>query len=323
MLQTGGRTVAKEKAPKPPKIANIQDFQFYPLRLKDLQKQETQAFQREIGYKVRPEDIDGDLDEEAQAARIQEEQAKIDSAEPLTEVELEEKEKLLSKGFGDWVKRDFVAFCKALEKYGRNDLDGVARDMEGKTPAEVKQYAAVFWKRHKELADYEKIIANIEKGESRLRKTQEIQDALTAKVKQHRAPLQQLRLQYSQSKGKNYTEEEDRFLLVTLERLGYGSDDVYERILHEVKTSPLFRFDWFIKSRTVVEIQRRCTSLVTLVTKEAADASERAVEEQKVREREEKEKEKEAAVASSGRKRKSVGGSAGKDDKNATPAGTG
>lgn len=94
---------------------------------------------------------------------------------------------------------------------------------------------------------------------------------MTAKVSRHRLPLQQLKLTYNQNKGRNYTEEEDRFLLVTLEKLGYGSEDVYERIRQEIKHSPMFRFDWFIKSRTALEINRRCNTLVSIVTKEAGD----------------------------------------------------
>jgi len=63
------------------------------------------------------------------------------------------------------------------------------------------------------FSDYERIISTIEKGEAKLRKIQEIQEQLTAKVSQHRLPLQQLKISYSQSKGKNYTEDEDRFLV--------------------------------------------------------------------------------------------------------------
>jgi SWI/SNF-related matrix-associated actin-dependent regulator of chromatin subfamily A member 5 len=56
-------------------------------------------------------------------------------------------------------------------------------------------------------------MANIERGESRLQKQQEIQDILTAKIASLKQPLQQLRINYGQSKGKNYTEEEDRFMV--------------------------------------------------------------------------------------------------------------
>jgi len=61
--------------------------------------------------------------------------------------------------------------------------------------------------------DYEKIISNIEKGEAKLQKIQEIQDILTAKISSHRNPLQQLKIPYHQNKGRNYTEDEDRYLV--------------------------------------------------------------------------------------------------------------
>lgn len=43
----------------------------------------------------------------------------------------------LCTGFTNWTKRDFNQFIKANEKYGRDDIDNIARDVEGKTPEEV------------------------------------------------------------------------------------------------------------------------------------------------------------------------------------------
>lgn len=37
-----------------------------------------------------------------------------------------------------------------------------------------------------------------------------------------------------------------------LQKYQYGSDDIYEKIRAEIRKSPLFRFDWFIKSRSAV-----------------------------------------------------------------------
>ena len=110
--------------------------------------------------------------------------------------------------------------------------------------------------------DHERIIAAIEKGESKLQKQSDIQDQLRAVIQRHRQPLQQLKITYNQTKTKNFTEEEDRFLIVTLERLGYGTDDVYDRIRDEIRKSPMFRFDWFLKSRTTLELSRRCAYLI-------------------------------------------------------------
>lgn len=49
-------------------------------------------------------------------------------------------------GFTNWTKRDFNQFIKANEKYGRDDIDNIARDVEGKTPEEVTllKYKIIF-----------------------------------------------------------------------------------------------------------------------------------------------------------------------------------
>jgi SWI/SNF-related matrix-associated actin-dependent regulator of chromatin subfamily A member 5 len=56
-----------------------------------------------------------------------------------------------------------------------------------------------------------------------------------------------LQLVYGQNKGKGYTEEEDRFILCMIHKLGYGN---WDDLKAEIRKSWRFRFDWFIKSRT-------------------------------------------------------------------------
>ena len=68
----------------------------------------------------------------------------------------------------------------------------------------------------------------------------------------YRAPFHQLRIQYGTNKGKNYTEEEDRFLVCMLHKLGFDRENVYDELRTAVRQAPQFRFDWFIKSRTAV-----------------------------------------------------------------------
>lgn len=55
------------------------------------------------------------------------------------------------QGFSSWTRRDFNTFIRACEKYGRNDIRGIASEMEGKTEEEVERYAKVFKERYKEL----------------------------------------------------------------------------------------------------------------------------------------------------------------------------
>jgi NifU-like protein involved in Fe-S cluster formation len=92
-------------------------------------------------------------------------------------------------------------------------LELISSEVEGKTVEEVSKYSQVFWERIKELADYERIIASIEKGESRIQRIIETNNAISQKIAQYRVPLQQIKFTYGQNKGKSYSDEEDRFLV--------------------------------------------------------------------------------------------------------------
>jgi SWI/SNF-related matrix-associated actin-dependent regulator of chromatin subfamily A member 5 len=81
--------------------------------------------------------------------------------------------------------------------------------------------------------------------------------------------MQELELSYPTTKGKVYSEEEDRYLLCRLNHYGMRAEDVYERIKKDVTEFPVFRFDWFFKSRSPQELQRRCNTLLGMIEKEA------------------------------------------------------
>ncbi|KAI7880433.1 SWI/SNF-related matrix-associated actin-dependent regulator of chromatin subfamily A member 5-like protein [Lichtheimia hyalospora FSU 10163] len=270
------------KAPRVKRYA-VEDFQFFPQRLRELNEKDTLYLRKSVGYKVPPVSEEGDPEEiKEQEKEREEEQRKIDQAEPLTEKEEEERKQLLEDGFSNWSKKDYTSFVNACARYGRKNLEAIAGEIEGKTFEEVQEYSKVFWKRYTEIADYERQIGKIERGENELEKMADIQEQLTEKVSRHRVPLQQLKIQYTQpTKGKNYTEDEDRFMLVMLEKYGYGTENVYDNIRREIKQSPMFRFNWFLKSRTSQEIARRCNTLIGLVQKENAELEERSQEEKK------------------------------------------
>lgn len=266
------------KAPRPPKQPNVQDFQFFPPRLFELLDKEIYAFRKSIQYKAVK---DPDLSGEAQKKNQIEEQRKIDEADALTEDEQVEKEELLAEGFNNWSKRDFNQFIKANEKYGRDDLDSISKEVEGKTQKEVMEYAKVFWERCNELTDIERILTQIEKGEAKIQRRISIKKALDAKMARYKAPFFQLRIQYGTNKGKNYTEEEDRFLICFLHKLGFDKENVYDELRFAIRQAPQFRFDWFIKSRTSLELQRRCNTLITLIERENQELEEKEKSERK------------------------------------------
>ncbi|GAB7350055.1 hypothetical protein MBLNU459_g0725t1 [Dothideomycetes sp. NU459] len=273
ILQTGGRTVdPKPKVPRAPKQQAMHDYQFFNPRLHDLQEKETAWFRKENNIKAPL--AEGEEDDKEQREQDQSlEQQMIDNAEPLTEDEQAEKEQLATEGFGDWNKRDFQQFINGSAKYGRNNFEEIAIEVDSKEGDEIKQYAKVFWKRYKEIANWEKHIQSIEEGEERQAKVVKQGQLLRQKMQMYRVPLQQLKINYtvSTTNKKVYTEEEDRFLLVMLDRFGLEAENLYEKIRDEIRESPLFRFDWFFLSRTPQEIGRRCNTLITTVSREMAE----------------------------------------------------
>jgi SWI/SNF-related matrix-associated actin-dependent regulator of chromatin subfamily A member 5 len=103
--------------------------------------------------------------------------------------------------------------------------------------------------------EYPRIAARIAEGEAKRNKRDNLEYLLTKKIASVRYPMQELELNYPTTKGKVYSEEEDRYLLC--------------RIKKDITEFPVFRFDWFFKSRSPQELQRRCNTLLSMIEKEA------------------------------------------------------
>ncbi|KAJ6796105.1 putative chromatin-remodeling complex ATPase chain isoform X1 [Iris pallida] len=250
---------AKAREPRIPRMPHLHDFQFFNTqRLNELYEKEVRHLMQTHQKNQSKDTIDDDESE--------------DLGDPLTAEEQEEKEQLLEEGFSSWTRRDFNTFIRACEKYGRKDMKSIVSEMEGKTEEEVERYAKVFRERYKELSDYDRIIKNIERGEARISRKDEIMKAIGKKLDRYKNPWLELKIQYGQNKGKLYNEECDRFMLCMVHKLGYGN---WDELKAAFRMSPLFRFDWFVKSRTTQELARRCDTLIRLVEKENQEYDER------------------------------------------------
>ena len=154
------------------------------------------------------------------------------------------------------------------------------------------------------LKDWSKIIDKIEKGERKKIRLLEIKDIIQEKIERHletvyhtmypglskgNVPKEVLEqhspwdlLMYSWStmqfkyghtpKGWTYRQEEDAFLLTMMHRHGYGAA---RRLQLEIRRAWQFRFDWFFKSRSPQEIQKRCDILIKVVEKELEELREK------------------------------------------------
>ena len=258
-----GPRARSNKAPMPKNVITIHDYQFFPEELKQLVEREILSHQKSVGYVI-PEAADEDSERKAEREA---EQAAINESEPLTEAEQERKEALVAQGFPNWNRRDYQALLRAIEKHGKADDDTISAELsEYKAPEEVAAYLKVFWEHYSELADGEKIEGIIERTEARLAKIEHVRDLIHRKVQRHiRTPII---LPYFNGKGKEYTDEEDEFLLRALERHGYGPEEIFEEIHREILHEPSFRFNWFIKTRTPAELSRRAHKLIGFLEKE-------------------------------------------------------
>lgn len=236
------------------KQLRIHDFQFYPMRLYELLEKEQLWFKKSIEYVIPSSDTE---------EKRQLEQEKIDQSQPLTKEEEEEKERLYQSGFHDWTRKDFVMFLKGCEKFGRQDFIKIAQEIGTKSVEDVKGYSMIFWKEFKNrLQDHERILSGIERGELKLKRAVELQMQLDYFVKYYDS-----REGYQWPKSKYYTPEEDYFLLYSLQKYGYLTENVYDLIRESIRKCPIFRFDFFIKSRTSIDIAKRCHAIIPSIQK--------------------------------------------------------
>lgn len=255
---------SKPSGPRLTKMPNLPDHQFYDMdRLVEIYKKQ-EMYELHLHNLQQKENT---LRQQgASEETINKEIApKDDDPKPLNDEEEKERDMLLSQGFSNWSRRDFNAFIRACERHGRDNLDAICKEIDGKTEEEVKRYAAAFKERGHKLNDADRIFKNIEKGEQRIQWQASIMKAIATKLSKCKNPWQDLKIQYGPSKGKAYNEEEDRFLICMVHKLGYGA---WEELKAEIRNSWRFRFDWFIKSRTPQELARRCDTLIRLIEKE-------------------------------------------------------
>ncbi|CEF98864.1 Helicase, C-terminal [Ostreococcus tauri] len=250
---------AKAAGPKIAKLQQMNDFQFYNTsRIQEI-------YDKDVRRKTYEWNKENEKKKDDQEAPV-EEKEEPNAPQPITDEEKAEMDTLLNQGFTEWSRRDFQAFCRLSEKYGRDSLDSIASELEGKTLKEVKDYAAVFWQRYKEVADHQRIISNIEKGEQKIQRQHDMLKAVREKIAMYKNPWRELKITYGPNKFKSFTEEEDRFLLCSIPEVGFGN---WDELKAQIRQHWQFRFDWFIKSRTPKELGRRVETLISLIEKES------------------------------------------------------
>lgn len=213
----------------------------------------------------------------------------------LTDEEEADKARLLAEGFPDWSRKDYRNFCTALERHGRYDFDAICRDVTnetGKDRAEIQRYFVAFFTHYTRIQEWPKILERIERGEKKILRLRQIRDAIQEKVERHLEETygaffieqqkgtvslppvadliyhswQKMKINYGAgARARGYQEEEDAFLVCMMYRHGYGAA---ERIRMEIRRAWQFRFNWYFKSRSSQDIQKRCDVLIRTIERE-------------------------------------------------------
>ena len=173
---------------------------------------------------------------------------KFEKAPPkLSKKEEAEKERLLGEGFSNWSKKDFFQYLKWWERYGRNDYDMILSEMINKTKEELVDYSKVFWSQCSEMKNGDvRYQERIEKAETIIFK--DLNKAIGWEAKRSKKSMAKL------LEDDDFSEEEDKFILKSLYKYGYGS---WELIKADIRNCQKFRFNWKILSKTVNDIRRR------------------------------------------------------------------
>uniref|UniRef100_A0A7S0ZEU4 Uncharacterized protein n=1 Tax=Timspurckia oligopyrenoides TaxID=708627 RepID=A0A7S0ZEU4_9RHOD len=286
---------------KLPKEPTFQDFQFYNItRLRELYELEKEVI----------DEYNRAADEAAKEGKTPPPAPNVD--ELLDENEQQERQKLLEDGFGNWTRREFNSFLRGCERHGRNAIEAIAADVgESKTLEEVAAYSKAFWKKGPSMIDnWLRLKKSIEEGEAKIVRREEMERALVLKCERYDDPWRTLDVVYSGNRGKGFTEDEDRWLICMTWKLGYGR---WEELKLESRKAWQFRFDWYIKSRTPLELKRRVDALIRSVEKENEEILEAEREAEKRRKasaakaaaRRKNQEERGSATASATKKRRS------------------
>lgn len=165
----------------------------------------------------------------------------------------QEKRELLAEGFGTWSRSQYYHFIKACAKFGRDDILSIANDMDMPVE-EVQPYSAAFWEYGPtELeSEWERVVANIERGEKKLAKQKKLSGLLTKFVSTFKDPRNDM--VFANKGTTHFALEQDRALLCAVEKHGYGN---WESVREDIRTDDRLKFQHSVQGMTVQAIAKR------------------------------------------------------------------
>jgi hypothetical protein len=248
----GGGAERRSHLPRPYKIPRMPDYQlFNSKRIQELSEKEREWYDKHM------------FDTSVPAIRG-----------GLTEQEDEELRRLIDAGFSDWSWPDYIAFLDACKRYGGKDTERVIAALDGRrTREQVLKYHKAFFEHAPGTPGFKSALTAIARGEARVKKFAEFELLLERAMEAYpgrQDVMDRLPVPYTPlHKGKGFTLSEDRFLLYWTRTLGYGE---WSKLRAVVRRDAEFRFDYFLKSRSLSQLSRRVDVLLRAMKKNATKA---------------------------------------------------
>eukprot|EP00986_Skeletonema_menzelii_P002857 scaffold833_cov145-Skeletonema_menzelii.AAC.17 len=177
----------------------------------------------------------------------------------------QEKIELLEEGFGDWTRSQFFHFVKSATKFGRDDLDNIAADM-GMPVDAVKSYSESFWQygpTELKLDEWEKLKAQIEKGEQKLAKKRLQEELLNKFVRTFDDPEKDMT--FANKGNTHFCLEQDRAILCAVAKHGYGN---WDAVREELRNDTTLLFQHTVQGMNIDAISKRCDYRMRQMEKE-------------------------------------------------------
>lgn len=190
--------------------------------------------------------------------------SKPDLTKVLSDIELEERERLLAEGFPTWTLDEYRILVRALTSgtVSVTDYQALSEVIKTKTPAEIRPYLSAFLERGEQcIKNFDSIERRIKRGQEKLEERESVLRAAKWKVESTSLPESQLSFKCGRMKG--CTEAMDRKIFLS----GYksGMNSVEGDI---ILNAPEFRFNVWCQSRRDNFFRRRLRVLMLAVKRE-------------------------------------------------------
>ncbi|KAL7522328.1 hypothetical protein ACHAWX_007021 [Stephanocyclus meneghinianus] len=239
----------KIKLPPSLRLPSMEDHQFFNReRLLELSKLEFEMFAqlKELG-KLPPKEY-------------------INEKRTLLPDELAaEKLELLEEGFGDWTRSQFFHFVKASTKYGRNDFENIAIEMDMSIDV-IKAYSDAFWRwgpTELKADEWGRVKSQIEKGEQKIAKKKMQESLLEKFVQTFDDPAKDMI--FANKGTTHFSLESDRAILCGVVKHGYGA---WNEIREDIHNNTSLLFQHTVQGMNTDAIAKRCDYRMRQMEKE-------------------------------------------------------